>query len=277
MEPTAMSTFPRLPADSEPTRATLHAYAHAVAALPRAHALPNPLWWHISLKVRPDGFVTESMSLPGGGAAFVRMDPRNHLIAVETSGGESRSFPMNAGLTATEMGNALIAAGSEFGLVADYDRSKFENDDSRPYDEGVAKELFSVFVAAEGAISMHRNRLTGPVGPIQLWPHGFDLAFEWFGTRTVPAADGAETHDAVAQINLGFYPAGDAYFYSNPWPFEAGVLLEVDLHGGYEWHTDGWEGSILPYGEVANDADGADLFLAYAAAVFSAAVPTLTG
>jgi hypothetical protein len=183
---------------------------------------------------------------------------------------------MNAGLTATEMGNALIAAGSEFGLVADYDRSKFENDDSRPYDEGVAKELFSVFVAAEGAISMHRNRLTGPVGPIQLWPHGFDLAFEWFGTRTVPAADGAETHDAVAQINLGFYPAGDAYFYSNPWPFEADTLLAVDLPDGAQWHTDGWEGSILPYADVVDRANSADLFLAYAAAVMDAAAPTLT-
>ena len=72
-----MSTFPTLPTDGEPTRATLHAYAHAVAALPRAHAAAHPLWWHISLKVRPDGLVTEAMPLPDGGAAFVRMDPRN--------------------------------------------------------------------------------------------------------------------------------------------------------------------------------------------------------
>ena len=271
-----MSTFPTLPANGEPTRAALHAYAHAVAALPRAHAAAHPLWWHVSLRIRPDGLVTEVMPLPDGGAAFVRLDPRNNVVVFETSGGESRSFPMNAGLTATEMGNALIAAGSEFGLSADYDRSKFANDDPRLYDVGDAMGLFDALVAAEGALTVQRNRLEGPLGPIQLWPHGFDLAFEWFGSRMAPAAEGGESSDLRAQINLGFYPAGDAYFYSNPWPFEADRLLDVDLPGGAEWHTEGWEGSILPYALVAGRPDGVDRFLAYAEAVFDAAAPTLT-
>jgi len=271
-----MFMFPALPTDGEPTRSTLHAYAHAVGALPRAHAVAHPLWWHVSLKVRPDGFVTEPMPLPAGGAAFVRMDPRVALIVFETSSGESRSFPMNAGLTATEMGNALIAAGSEFGLSADYERSKFEDDDPRPYVEGDAMGFFGALVAADGALAIQRNRLEGTVGPIQLWPHGFDLAFEWFGTRTVPAAEGVEPNEVPAQLNLGFYPAGDAYFYSNPWPFEADALLEVDLPGGAEWHTEGWEGSILPYAGIVDTKNGLDRFLAYAAAVFDATAPTLT-
>jgi hypothetical protein len=271
-----MIAFPALPADGEATRSTLHAYAHAVAALPRAHAPAHPSWWHISLKVRPDGFVTEAMPLPGGGAAFVRMDPRSALIVIETSDGDSRSFPMNAGLTATEMGNALIAAGSEFGLTADYDRSKFENDDSRPYDESDARTLFGALVAANGVLTIQRNRLKGTVGPIQLWPHGFDLAFEWYGTRTVPAAESGEPNDLPAQISLGFYPAGDAYFYSNPWPFEADVLLDVDLPSGAKWHTEGWEGSILPLAAVVGSPDGVARFLAYADAAFDAAAPSLT-
>lgn len=270
-----MFTFPALPTDGEPTRSTLHAYAHAMAALPRAHAPAHPLWWHISLKVRPDGLVTESMQLPAGGAAFVRMDPRDALVVFETSGGERRRFPMNAGLTATEMGNALIAAGSEFGLSADYDRSTFENDDPRPYVDADAQEFFEALVAADGALTIRRNRLEGTVGPIQLWPHGFDLAFEWFGTRTVTAAEGEGSNELSAQINLGFYPAGDAYFYSNPWPFEGDVLLDMDLPGSAEWHTEGWEGSILPYNDVVASADGVERFLAYAAAVFDAAAPGL--
>ena len=109
-----MFAFPPLPIDGEPTRTTLHAYAHAVAALPRAHAAAHPLWWHSSLKVRPDGFVTEAMPLPDGGAALVRMDLRNALIVFETSGGESRSFPMNAGLTATEMGPPDVNTSNRF-------------------------------------------------------------------------------------------------------------------------------------------------------------------
>lgn len=270
-----MLSIPALPTDGEPTRATLHAYAHAVAALPRAHALAHPSWWHISLKVRPDGLVTDAMPLPAGGSAFIRMDPRTHLVMFETSTGESRAFPMNADLTGTQMGSALIAAGAEFGLAGAYDRARFENDDPRPYNEANALALFQAFVAADAVFTAHRNRIGGMVGPIQLWPHGFDLAFEWFGTRSVVPKDDGASVEQPAQLNLGFYPAGDAYFYSNPWPFEAD-LQEVPLPGGAQWHTDGWDGSILAYTDVADRTDGADQVLAYAKAVYEAAAPRLT-
>ena len=268
--------FPALPADGESTRATLHAYAHAVAALPRAHALPHPLWWHISLSVRPVGLVTEAMALPDGGAAQVRMDPRANMVVFETSSGATRSFPMNAGLTATEMGDALIAAAAEFGLLGDYDRSKFENDNARPYDPDDALSLFQALVTAEGVLAIHRSRIGGNTGPIQLWPHGFDLAFEWFGTRMVATSDMAESSQVPAQINLGLYPAGNAYFYSNPWPFEAEDLLGVELPDGARWYTDGWEGSTLPYAAVAGASDGQERVLSYARAVFDLAAPGLT-
>lgn len=270
-----MTGFPALPEDGEPTLATLHAYAHAVAALPREHATPNPRWWHISLSVRPDGFVTDAIRLPGGGAAFVRMDPRTGEVVFETSQGDRRSFPMDAGLTATEMGDALIAAASEFGLSGRYDRARFESDDERPYDGDDAQRIFGAFVAADAAIADHRNRISGEIGPIQLWPHGFDLAFEWFGTKRIASEDGGEATDAPSQLNLGFYPAGHAYFYSNPWPFDAEHLLRVELPHGARWKTDGWQGSILEYAELSGGVGGVDRFLDYAAAVFDAAAPTL--
>jgi hypothetical protein len=49
----------------ERTRETLHLYSKAVGVVPRAHAEFHPKWWHISLKVRPDGLVTDNMPLPG--------------------------------------------------------------------------------------------------------------------------------------------------------------------------------------------------------------------
>jgi len=271
-----VTAFPTLPEDRRPTLDTLHAYAHAAAALPRVHAVPHPKWWHISLKVRPDGLATEAMPLADGGAAYVRMDPRLHEIVFETSGGDRRVFPMNAGLTATEIGDALIAAGKEFGLDGNYDRSKFENDDPRPYDADHAARIFEVFVTADGAIAAHRNRIGGAVGPIQLWPHGFDLAFEWYGTRTEPFTENGVTKELPSQINLGFYPAGDAYFYSNPWPFDTNDLLAAELPKGARWNTEGWEGSMLGYADVAGTPDGVERFLEYASAVFNAASPLLT-
>ena len=275
-EELTMTAFPALPADYESTRATLHAYANAVAALPRVHAVPHPKWWHISLKVRPDGLVTESMPLPDGGAVFVRMDPRNGEIVIESSSGTRRSFPMNTGLTATEMGDALISAAAEMGLTGEYDRAKFENDDPRPYDGDDAARLFEVLVTAEAAIVGHRNRIGGEIGPIQLWPHGFDLAFEWFGTVMVPHEEDGEVTELPAQINFGFYPAGDAYCYTNPWPFDRGALLDVELPHGARWNTEGWQGSMLEYADLVGQSDGVEHLGEYAGVVFDAASPLLT-
>jgi hypothetical protein len=271
-----MTAFPALPDDFEPTRATLHAYANAVAALPRVHAVAHPKWWHISLKVRPDGLVTEPMPLPEGGALFVRIDPRHDEIVVESSNGDRRSLPMDTGLTATEMGDALIQTAAELGLTGEYNRAKFENNEERAYDSGHAGVLFQALVTVEAAIAGHRNRIGGEVGPIQLWPHGFDLAFEWFGTVIVPHEQDGEVTELPAQVNFGFYPAGDAYFYSNPWPFDGDPLLSVELPKGARWNTDGWEGSIFPYDALAGEPDGVERLLEYAGIVYDAASPLLT-
>ena len=271
-----MAALPNLPADVEETRAALHAYAHAVGVIPRAHAPFHPKWWHISLKVRPDGLVTESFPLPDGGSGFVRLDPRLDVVVFTTSHGDERIFPMNAGLTGTEMGDALIAAAREFGLDGDYDRERFESEDALVYDGTDASAFFDVLVAVDGVFTEFRDTLSGEVGPIQVWPHGFDLAFEWFGTRTEKFEEDGEVTEYPSQINLGFYPRGEAYFYSNPWPFEADKLTGIGLPHGASWNTEGWEGSILQYDSVRDDPTATEKLQAYAAAVHEAAAPTLT-
>lgn len=271
-----MAALPKLPDNLEGTRAALHAYAHAVGVIPRAHATFHPKWWHISLKVRPDGLVTESFPLPDGGSAFVRLDPRLDLVTFTTSHGDERVFPMNADLTATEMGDALIAAAGEFGLDGPFDRERFENEEALVYDTDIASAFFDVIVAVDAVFTEFRDGLSGEVGPIQVWPHGFDLAFEWFGSRTEKSEENGEVTEYPSQINLGFYPRGEAYFYSNPWPFDTDLLTSVDLPHGAAWNTEGWEGSILPYETLQGDPAATDRLLAYASAVHVAAAPTLT-
>jgi hypothetical protein len=82
-----------------------------------------------------------------------------------------------------------------------------------------------------------------------------------------------------AQLNLGFYPGDDdasSYFYSNPWPFESAALLGRDLPPGAQWHTEGWEGSMLPYTTLRDDPSPEERLLDYAKAVFDIASPGLT-
>ncbi len=271
--------FPSLPADWEPTRATLHAYSRAVGALPQIHAPRHPKWWHISLKPMPIGLVSEPMLDPHGVSVFGRVDPRTHEVVLESSAGNSRRFGMGDGRTGTEMAEDLIATMAEHGLTGDYVRKDFENDDPRAYDPAAASTFWHALVNAAHVFINHRATLGERVSPVQLWPHGFDLAFEWFGTKTEEYEEHGEVKSLPSQLNLGFYPAGDAYFYSNPWPFDADALLGKPLPEGARWATadaDGFDGSVFPYAEVAERPDGRERLAAYARAVYELAAPTLT-
>jgi hypothetical protein len=64
----------------EATRDTLHSYSQVIGVVPRAHAKFHPRWWHISLKVEPDGMVTDRMALPQGGDFWLKMDLRQHKL-----------------------------------------------------------------------------------------------------------------------------------------------------------------------------------------------------
>jgi hypothetical protein len=235
----------------------------------------HPKWWHISLKVRPTGLVTDNVPLPGGGSLALRMDLVNNVLLVETSAGQTRQLRMDEGLTGTEFADGLIATVAEFGLVGDYVRDKFEDDEPRDYDPAAAASFMAVLVNANTIFERQRATLGDSVGPIQIWPHGFDLAFEWYGSRVETYDEGGETKEYPSQLNFGFYPAGEPYFYSNPWPFEGYQLTGVELPHGASWHTDGWEGSMLAYADLAGDAQAETKVLGYTAAVYSAARPTL--
>ncbi len=272
-----MKTVPllQMPVDWEPTRATLHVYANAVGVIPRAHATPRDKWWHISLKLDDQGLATDAMPLPGGGELTIRMDLRNHEVVLASTSGETRSLSMQDGLTGAVFGERLIALVAEFGLDGEYATEKFADDDKRTYDPVAAAAYMDALVNVDHNLAVHRASLEGPTGPLQVWPHGFDLAFEWFGTRVESHEEQGETVEAPAQLNLGFYPGGRAYFYSNPWPFDASITSNP-LPDPAQWHTEGWEGSILYYDELLQSPDPAARLLEYAQVVHAVAAPTLT-
>jgi hypothetical protein len=198
------------------------------------------------------------------------MDLRRSEIVLRTSGGDEGRFDMTSGVTGTEMGDALIAAVADHGLDGPFDRARFESDEPRSYDPAAAAAYFDAFVGSAAAFETHRVSLGDRVGPIQVWPHGFDLAFEWFGTRTGTYGD----EESQAQLNLGFYPGGDPYFYSNPWPFDDRVL-DAPLPHGARWVGDQFQGSVLPYAQLQGDPDAGTKLVGYARAVYEAAAPTL--
>jgi hypothetical protein len=209
------------------------------------------------------------------------MDLLGHKVVLFTSRGEVREFSMTQGLSATAFGDRVLGAVSDLGLSGEYAREKFENDEPREYDPAMASDYLTALVNVDRTFKKHRAALTGDMGPVQLWPHHFDLAFEWFGTRTVEYEEHGHVEKYPSQLNLGFSP-GDSghpepYFYSNPWPFEMDHLVRNTLPSGARWFTEGWEGSLLDYDSLVDDSQAEEKLLAYAQAVYDLASPTLLG
>lgn len=268
-----MSQFPTLNGFG-PTRRTLQLYSRALSALARAHAPAHPQWWHISLKITPDGLVTDNIPCGGGGILAGRMDFHRACIILHSSGGRSWSIPMDAGLSGSEMGDRVLAAAAEAGITGEVDHARFAGDEPGHYDPDVVGRFFSALVLADRTFKRHGARLGKDSGPVRLWPHGFDMAMEWFGTRVERYNEGGKTIELPAQLNLGFYAGEDddtSYFYSNPWPFDGDSLLGRPLPDGAAWHTEGWQGTILPYAAARDEGH----VLAYAAAVYEIAAPLL--
>jgi len=264
----------------EPTRQTLQLYSRVVAAVPRAHGKFHPKWWHISLKVLPDGLITDSVALPDGGALRLKMDLVAHQIVLTTNGEGLAALSMTEGTSSSAIADSVLGEVSRLGLTGKYDRARFESSEPRAYDPGLVSHFLTALLSADRIFKQQRATLPGEPSPVQLWPHGFDLAFEWFGTRVEVYEEDGERQEFPAQLNLGFFPGGPEtppYFYSNPWPFEGDQLLGKALPEGASWHTEGWQGTILPYEQLSADPEAEQRLLGYARRIFELTAPTLTG
>ena len=263
----------------EPTRRTLQLYSRVITAVPRAHGIFHPKWWHVSLKVLPDGLMSDQVSLPDGRALRFKMDLVRHEIVMTVDGETARSFDMAAGQSSTSLAEDVLSTVAALGLGGPYDQERFEDDEPREYSPEHVDHFLTALVNADRLFKQHRSTLDGESGIVQLWPHGFDLAFEWYGSRVEVYEEEGKEVEYPSQLNLGFFPGGPdvaPYFYSNPWPFEKEVLLGKTLPEGASWHTEGWQGTILPYEALAGDPDAEARLLAYARRVFELAAPTLT-
>ena len=263
--------------DWKPTREALHAYSRVLGGIRRRLSTPHPLWWHASLQVVSEGLTTGPLAL-GGASAEITLDLESHEAIVRCADREDERIPLEAGLTAAALAERCVAAlapgGESEGLVA----AHFDDATPRESDPEAARRFHTALRGVKTAFEEARDRICGDCSPIQLWPHHFDLSFEWFGPH-LPASDTENSSgEGRSQIGFGFSPGDDGYeepyFYANPWPFDP-TLTELPLPGGARWHLEGWKGTLLPYAEVRSAAEG--LLLDFISAVHDAAALRLGG
>lgn len=259
-----------LPTGWEATRETLQRYAHAVTALPRAGAPSHPRWNQVAMDVVPDGLVAAATPLADGTELVSTIDLVNHQIVV-TAGDTTRVFDLNEGPTPREVGEAIATIAEEHGSAIDVDASRYEDETAQVYDASHASAFLDVATSVRDAFDKINAGISGEITGPHLWPHGFDIATEWYSDKMIDY-DGTPTS---AQIAIGWYPAGDAYFYANPWPFEDS-WADAELPGDALWNTEGWYGALLNVADISEES-GTESVVALGNAVHATARGTLAG
>ncbi|MEN8237683.1 MAG: DUF5996 family protein [Actinomycetota bacterium] len=265
-----MMSIAVLPAEWEPTRATLQRYAHAVTALPRAGAPSHPRWAQVAMEVAPQGLVSAATPLEDGTRLVSTIDLEKHQIVI-SAGDTSRVFDLTEGPAPKAVGQSVAAIAAEHGSTFDVDASRYEDDSLQEYDASHASAFLDVATTVGDAFARINAGISGEITGPHLWPHGFDIATEWYSEKLVDY-EGTPTS---AQIAIGWYPAGDAYFYANPWPFEES-WADVELPGGASWNTDGWYGALLSVADI-DEGSGEESVVALGEAVHATARNALSG
>ncbi len=258
-----------LPDGWETTRGSLQSYAHTLTAFARAGAPHDPRWSHVAMDPTARGFAMTPVALEDGSELLGELDLIDHLVVV-TAGSDIRRMSLIDGPSPRTVGEAIHELSGRHGRAIAADPARYDDAGRQPYDADAAEAFAQAATVAIDAIGRVVAAVEGEVTGPHLWPHGFDIAAEWYSERTVDY-EGSETS---AQIGMGWYPAQTSYLYVNPWPFSE-EFAAVPLPAGATWHRDGWEGAYLevPGGGSIPSAD----VIALGSAVFDVAMPALRG
>jgi hypothetical protein len=233
-------TMPQLPADWDDTRNTLQAYSKALTAIPRAAGTPDDRWNYVAMSIDLVGLLSAPTPLGDGSDLYSTIDLRTHEIVISADGDAER-IDLTDGPSSLSVGEAAVAVAARHGSDIDADKERFGSSDALVYNKDHAAAFFATASYAATAFADMNSSLPGQVAGPHLWPHGFDIATEWYSTKMVPNGDS----ETSAQIAVGFYPSNESYFYANPWPFEES-WADDPLVPGSSWHLDGWQGAVLP-------------------------------
>jgi hypothetical protein len=218
-----------------------------MTALPRAAAPPDKRWRHVALHPVQDSettvFSTTGTPLADGAELVSTLDVDHHLLRI-VAGSDRVNFDLLKGPSPHAVGSAIADLARGHGLDAEIDESRYPDTNDQVYEQWHAKAWLDNTVWVVDTFSVLNTGIEGETAGPHLWSHGFDIATEWFSKKIV-----AGDEEGNAQIAVGFYPVGDAYFYANPWPFD-GDWTDARLPPGAVWHTDGWEGAMLPASEL---------------------------
>ena len=260
------------------TRDAIHGYARVLGKIRQALAPPRKHWFHITLHAGTTGLRTPPM-MHDGVAYELCLDLVGHRLTAASSEGVAAEQAVEGQSVARFRDQALGLLG-ELGCDVEIDRSLFEDDEPLAYDASDAHRFWQALTRINGVLVRFRSGLREETGPVQLWPHHFDLAMLWFSGRLVPGVDPADEESADEQMNFGFSTGDESvdepYFYITAYPAPSG-LADTPLPDGASWHSDGFVGALLPYAALVDAEDGDELLLGFLGTVHAAGAKAMVG
>jgi hypothetical protein len=259
-------------------RDTLHIWLQIVGIVRLAHAQFVNLWWQSSLHVTPRGLTTTSIPY-GTGAFDVEFDFIDHRLAVRSSGGQTRSIPLEPKPVA-EFYTQTLRILDELGIPTTIQAKPnevepaipfAEDHDHASYDSAAVQLFWRQLIQANRVLGEFRSRFVGKVSPVHFFWGAMDLACTRFSGRDAPEHPGGAPNcgDWVMVegysrelSSCGFWPGGgeEGAFYSYAYPEPDGFADQpVGPDGAYYSIENGQ--FLLPY-EVVAAADDPDRALA---------------
>ena len=257
--------FPLLPYAELPTAlAPVHTYAKFLGQVRRALTPSQKHWYHASLRIAVNGLTTTPIPAPGFTFDML-LDLVRHELVITTSRGDQMRRALQ-GQPAQEFCDVGLGLLEGMGITPEIDRTLFADTMEYVYAAQPIQTYFQALVQTDTVLKEFKSGLREETGPVQFWPHHFDLAVLWFSGRLVPGTDPADPEYADEQMNFGFSPGDQSipnpYFYATAYPTPDG-LTDVELPAGAYWHTEGWTGAVMTYESVLSSDDPTGALLGF--------------
>lgn len=288
MKPLSMP-LPALPLEAwEESKITLHYYLQVVGKLQFALNPKQNHWWHITLRIGPEGIY--SQSIPAGDRMLnIVFNLLAHRLEIHCSTGANQTFPLSQGLSVAEFYQLLMEKLKLLGVTVRFYDRPFDMPLHKPFSEITeqasyqpewVQRFWQALAWTDTVFKEFSGRFTGKNSPSQLFWHHMDLAVTRFsGRKAPPMPAGTRQSDKEAYshevISFGFW-AGDeqvreSMYYSYTFPAPEGLDREPLQPGQASWQeSNGSPMALLPYRVVQEAKDPEQVLLQFMESAYRA-------
>ncbi|HZA42129.1 MAG TPA: DUF5996 family protein [Actinomycetota bacterium] len=262
------AVLPSLPLEGwAATRDTLHLWAQVVGKIKLAYAPPKNHWWHVTLHLDLRGITTGRIPVDDSNRFEIRFDLVDHFVSITTNAGTEERMDLVDGLSVAAFDREIHSMLDRLGMDVKILESPYgvpmttafpDDEEHASYDRDSVTRFWRILDWSGGVFESVSGWFCGKTSPVQLYWHGFDLAFSRFNGARAPARPGADpiTQEAYSHevIAFGFWsgdkntPEPSYYSYTAPEPPD---LRLTRLPAPARW-TERGSGSLalLPYEAV---------------------------